>query len=112
MADGATARLPQGLDGVVRELAGRFRPERLILFGSYAFGRPHAASDIDLLVVVSDPPPREEVWRVAQELGSRLAAPLQIIVMTPREYEETREVVGGLASPAHHRGIPLYEAPR
>ena len=36
----------------VRAVAERFQPERVILFGSYAYGQPNADSDVDLLVVM------------------------------------------------------------
>ena len=35
-----------------REVAKRFQPEKIILFGSYAYGTPHAASDVDILVIM------------------------------------------------------------
>ena len=35
-----------------RQLARRFQPEKIILFGSYAYGHPHADSDVDILVVM------------------------------------------------------------
>src|SRR4051812_16139592 len=35
-----------------RRIAERFRPQKIILFGSYASGTPHAESDIDLLVIM------------------------------------------------------------
>ncbi len=35
-----------------RQIAERFRPEKITLFGSYAYGTPHAESDVDLLVVM------------------------------------------------------------
>ncbi|MCR4416103.1 MAG: nucleotidyltransferase domain-containing protein, partial [Thermoguttaceae bacterium] len=35
-----------------RKFAERFRPERIILFGSYAYGTPHDESDVDLLVIM------------------------------------------------------------
>ncbi|HEY7429062.1 MAG TPA: nucleotidyltransferase domain-containing protein [Gemmataceae bacterium] len=35
-----------------REVAERFRPDKIILFGSYAYGTPHADSDVDILVVM------------------------------------------------------------
>ncbi len=34
------------------EIVRRFRPERIILFGSYAYGTPTEDSDVDLLVVL------------------------------------------------------------
>ena len=35
-----------------RQVAERFEPERIILFGSHAYGTPHAASDVDILVIM------------------------------------------------------------
>jgi uncharacterized protein len=35
--------------------------------------------------------------------------PLQIVFMDPDEFEETWDVVGGLAYPAWHKGRLLYE---
>ena len=37
------------------EIARRFQPERIILFGSYAYGTPTEDSDVDLLVVMPLP---------------------------------------------------------
>src|SRR5438477_9527453 len=37
---------------LVRQIAERFNPDKIILFGSYAYGKPHADSDVDLLVVM------------------------------------------------------------
>jgi predicted nucleotidyltransferase len=36
---------------MVEKLAAEYSPERIILFGSYAYGAPHEDSDIDLLIV-------------------------------------------------------------
>ena len=35
-----------------RAVAERFEPEKIILFGSYAYGTPHADSDVDILVIM------------------------------------------------------------
>ena len=35
-----------------RQIAERFQPQKIYLFGSYAYGTPHAESDVDLLVVM------------------------------------------------------------
>lgn len=97
------------VEGVIKELVIRFNPRKVILFGSYAYGEPDEESDVDLLVVTSNPPPREEKWKVAYELVEQFSCPLQIIFMTPEEFEETRDVVGGVAYPAHQWGRVLYE---
>ena len=94
---------------VLQKIIEKFRPEKVILFGSYAYGEPHEGSDLDLLVVTPKPPPREEAWKVTYELGKHLPIPLQIFFMSSEEFEETKDVVGGLAYPAHHWGMVLYE---
>jgi uncharacterized protein len=95
---------------LIRQIVERFHPKTVILFGSYAYGEPHKGSDIDLLVVVPSPPQRQEVWRIAAELGKQCSTPLQIVFMSSEEFEETKDVVGGLAYPAYHWGRILHEA--
>ena len=36
-------------------VAREFRPEKIILFGSYAYGKPTPDSDVDLLVILPFP---------------------------------------------------------
>ena len=35
-----------------RRLAERFQPDKIVLFGSYPYGKPHEESDVDLLVIM------------------------------------------------------------
>ena len=39
------------IDGLLDKLIKEYRPERVILFGSYAWGKPKKESDLDLLIV-------------------------------------------------------------
>src|ERR1700730_9880517 len=65
-----------------RAVAERFQPDKIILFGSQAYGKPHADSDVDILVVM---PARNEL---DQALRIRLAVDynfsLDLLVRTPR----------------------------
>jgi predicted nucleotidyltransferase len=64
------------------EVAKRFQPDKIILFGSHAYGMPHADSDVDILVVM---PARNEL---GQAVRIRLAVdyrfPLDLLVRTPK----------------------------
>ena len=40
------------LKEMTRRLVDQFQPERVILFGSYAWGKPDQYSDVDLMVIV------------------------------------------------------------
>ena len=62
-------------------VAEEFRPDKIVLFGSYAYGTPHEESDVDLLVVM---PARNQLGQ-AFKIRWRLAAPfpMDLIVRTP-----------------------------
>ena len=109
MSHAKTSVSMQEIQRIVGRIIELFHPQKVILFGSFAYGSPHEGSDVDLLVVVTRPVSRDEAWAIARELGKGLAIPLQLIFMTVAEFEETKDVVGGLAYPAHHWGKVLYE---
>jgi len=51
---GAQRRISmETIESIARQIAERFQPERVILFGSYAYGQPGSESDVDLLVVTN-----------------------------------------------------------
>ena len=50
------------LSQMVQDIVQKFRPKKIILFGSYAWGTPRKDSDVDLLVIMESdrrPPPIE-----------------------------------------------------
>jgi uncharacterized protein len=64
-----------------RQVAERFEPDRIILFGSYGYGRPHANSDVDVLVIM---PARNELDQAARIcLAVERTFPLDLIVRSP-----------------------------
>jgi predicted nucleotidyltransferase len=101
---------PDSIATVVEQLVQRFKPEKVILFGSYAYGQPTVDSDIDLLVVMDTPPDPEVAWKSLRDIRRTSEICLQILFMSSHEFEETKNVVGGIAYPAHHWGKVLYES--
>jgi predicted nucleotidyltransferase len=103
---GATIPMPV-IRRYARQVARLFGPDKIILFGSYAYGEPHADSDVDLLVVMQA---RNEI---DQSIRIRWAVPapfpMDLLVRTPKNLkwrlEEgdwfLREIVG--------QGKVLYE---
>ena len=65
-----------------RQIAERFRPQKIIPFGSYAYGQPHEDSEVDLLVIM---PARNQLDR-AFKIRWQLPAPfaMDLIVRTPK----------------------------
>lgn len=74
------------------QIARLFKPQRIVLFGSYAYGKPTADSDVDLLVVM---PFEGKGFRKAAEIRSQIDAtfPLDLVVRSPEEM--ARRLAGG-----------------
>lgn len=85
------------------------RIRRVILYGSRAQDSATEDSDFDLLVVEKDPVSKREEMRRLRESLSDVEYPVDVWVMGEEEFEETRNVIGGLAYPAHKYGVVLYE---
>jgi predicted nucleotidyltransferase len=66
-----------------RLVADRFQPEKIILFGSYAYGTPHADSDVDILVIMPARNQLDQAVKISLEVEAPF--PLDIIVRTPRK---------------------------
>jgi predicted nucleotidyltransferase len=104
-----------GIDeGLVEEIVRRVlsvgRPEKIILFGSAAKGNMTRDSDIDLLVVEPSPiDRRRESVRIGDALRG-LGYPFDVIVIASDRFEETKQVIGGIAYPANKYGRVIYEA--
>ena len=102
-----------GIDGkLIKEIIQRVltvsRPDRIILFGSAVSGRMTPDSDVDLLIVEPDPhDQRKESVRIHDVLRG-LGYPFDIIVISSEWFEESKEVIGGIAYPANKYGKVIY----
>ena len=97
------------LEEIRKRIVDGFAPVRVILFGSYAERRPTVDSDLDLLVVTKRPVSREERLVRTEDLFRDMPLPVQVITISQREFEETRDVIGGVAYPATKYGRVIYE---
>jgi uncharacterized protein len=93
-----------------RQVGERFQPEKIILFGSHAYGTPHADSDVDILVVM---PARNEL---DQAVRLRLAVdynfPLDLVVRSPKNLSWRVAAGDAFLKEIVTRGKVLYEKNR
>jgi uncharacterized protein len=68
-----------------RQVAERFRPDKIILFGSHAYGTPHADSDVDILVVMAARSLHGQAVKIRMEVPRPFA--LDLIVRTPADLQ-------------------------
>jgi predicted nucleotidyltransferase len=97
------------IQNVVEQIVGRFRPQKVILFGSYAYGTPTADSDVDLLVVMDTPePPLHMAARIAAAIDHPF--PLDVLVLRPADVDASLARSGVFITEVVARGRVLYEA--
>ncbi len=84
-------------------------PEKIILFGSYAYGQPHADSDVDLLVVLEF---RGSDLRKAMQIRARFDAPfpLDLLVRKPRFIAERLHERDMFIEQVINQGVVMYES--
>ncbi|MBI5014197.1 MAG: nucleotidyltransferase domain-containing protein [Deltaproteobacteria bacterium] len=69
---------PATVDAIVRAIAERLSPDQIVIFGSYASGRPVPDSDLDLPVVMETELPRHKRAATVRLLFRPLPAPWTI----------------------------------
>ena len=81
-------RIPmRAIRAVVEQIAEKFQPEKIILFGSYAYGQPRSESDVDLLVVMETPlRNREQAAQIARAIDYHFG--LDLLVRSPQQLAE------------------------
>ncbi len=102
-------RIPQeAIDDVVRQIAEKFKPNKIILFGSYAYGTPTQISDVDLLVVM-DSTIKENQLSVAIRKAINYHFGLDLIVKTPKSLSSRIEMGDFFLKEILQKGKVLYE---
>lgn len=95
----------------VERVVAQFRPQRVILFGSYAYGRPTEDSDVDLLVVVSHHGnPAIQAAKIRKNI--RAGFPMDLIVRSPRAIHRRLAMGDFFIKEIFQRGKSLYEVGR
>jgi uncharacterized protein len=97
------------LEDVKNQIIKAFDPHRIIVFGSYAYGKPTPDSDLDLLIVMdSDERPAARAVKVSRLLRPR-PFPMDILVRTPGEIEYRLDIGDYFIREIIERGQVLYE---
>ncbi|MGH9845654.1 MAG: nucleotidyltransferase domain-containing protein [Blastocatellia bacterium] len=92
-----------------RRIAEEFNPEKIILFGSYAYGKPTMESDVDLLVVMEfEGGHFHQSHKITQRLS--LALPLDLLVYTPEQLQYRLEIGDRFIREIIEQGKVMYEA--
>ncbi|MFN4254522.1 MAG: nucleotidyltransferase domain-containing protein [Saprospiraceae bacterium] len=105
---------PAQLNEIVRILATECRPDKIILFGSYARGNAREDSDLDLAIVKKSDLPQHkrsaEFRKALRAEGRRWFFGMDILVYTPEEFEAGKRQPHSFVGEILSTGKVLYES--
>ena len=92
------------IEAYCRVVAREFKPEKIILFGSYAYGKPTKDSDVDLVVIM---PHRARDIKMTGAIRARIGAPfpLDLLVWRPGKFSRMQSFNHEVLT----RGKVMYE---
>ena len=102
-------RIPQkAIDHVVQQIVEKFKPQKIILFGSYARGNPRPESDVDMLVVMDTPiKDVQQAIQICQQIEYRFG--LDLIVHTSKYLAERLKMGDWFLHDVIKEGKVIYE---
>jgi predicted nucleotidyltransferase len=95
-----------------RAIALEFHPDKLVLFGSHASGKPRPESDVDLLVVMPfDGSPFRQAAIILDHVVHAVGImPLDLVVRTAQQVQERIQMGDSFMVDIIERGRVMYEA--
>ena len=103
-----TKKAQAEIKSIMRKIVREYKPEKIILFGSFAYGKPKASSDIDMLIVKKTKKRRiDRIKDVLYMIDNNF--PFEPIVYTPREINERLTLGDFFLQTVMQKGKILYE---
>ncbi|RLC71573.1 MAG: nucleotidyltransferase domain-containing protein [Chloroflexi bacterium] len=96
------------LQSIVQRIVKEFKPQKIILFGSYARGEAKSSSDLDLVIIKDSNLPRTQRYAQVRRLFWGMGIPMDILVYTPQEFERYQSVPGSFTYTVTREGRVLY----
>lgn len=101
-------KISNKIRAISKKIAAKYNPQKIILFGSYAYGNPNEDSDIDLCVIKETNKDRFEREQELRLLLFPAGMPIDIIVFTPDEIKKRLALGDFFAEEIIHNGKVLY----
>lgn len=95
---------------IAEKIKDKYNPEKIILFGSYAYGKPTRHSDIDILVIKKTKARHiDRAVKIRQiiEEENRLVA-IESLVYTPKEIDNRLKMEDDFIKTIIEKGVVLY----
>lgn len=98
------------LKEITEKIVKEYQPEKIILFGSWAWGEPHENSDLDIFIVKTTNTPSLKRIEELDRLFSRRELPMDFLVYTPEQVERRMTMGDLFVKDILENGKVLYDA--
>ena len=100
------------IQDILEKLKKEYAPQKVILYGSHAYGNPRRGSDIDLLIIKETPERFIDRWVSVRRIlsDSKRTVPLETLVLTPEEVSRRLAIGDQFISEIIEKGEVLYAA--
>lgn len=111
-ASSESQRVRTVIQNMLEKLIAGYAPQKIILFGSHAYGEPDRDSDIDLLIIRETRERFLDRWMTVQGIltGTHPSFPVETLVLTPKELEDRLAKGDQFISEILEKGEILYVA--
>ena len=112
MDNARRATIRRAIEQAAELLKAHYQPERIVLFGSWAYGEPSADSDVDLLIIKKTDQPFHRRWADVYRLVQPVVKGIDFspFVMTPEEIAQRQRIHDPFLEEILTRGKTLYAA--
>lgn len=100
----------QKIKQITNKIIKEYKPEKIILFGSFAVGKSHKDSDVDLFIIKKSRKPKVERLAKVEKILSKRTLPVDILVYTPKEVEERLSLRDFFIEDIIKKGKLLYDS--
>jgi predicted nucleotidyltransferase len=99
----------RAIDDLVQAIVDKFSPDKVILFGSHAYGEPRPWSDVDLLVVMDTPQGEGSAMRAVRNSLPRRPFSVDVVVRSQAEIDRRIALDDWFLEEITRKGHVLYE---
>lgn len=96
------------IQNMVRMIIAEYQPEKIILFGSYAWGNPNKSSDLDLFIIKDTKVERSDRFATVSHILRDRNIATDILVRTPSEVKKRLDLGDFFVKRIFNEGKVLY----
>ncbi|MFH1413044.1 MAG: nucleotidyltransferase domain-containing protein [bacterium] len=98
----------KNLKNITEKIVKGFKPEKIVLFGSYAYGNPSKDSDLDLFIITNTKNTRNTAREIDSSIFPR-SLPIDILVYTEEQVKKRKKIGDFFINDILNKGKILYD---